>query len=169
MTAYKFLRSGGVGPFTGFVWQPGTWVEAPGAAPCELGVHACRLDDLPFWTNDELWEVELDGAVVEAGHKLVAPRGRLTRRVDAWTTAAAQSLADEAAARARAHADANPRDATARAYAEDAERRAGQGKAYAATYIASVAAEHAGGAAGRDAERRAQAEWFRHLLGTSAS
>jgi hypothetical protein len=142
--AYKFLRAGRVGPFTGYVWEPGV--------------------DLPVWTNDELWEVELDGAVVTAGRKLVAPRGRLGARVEAWSPAAAQALADEAAARARSHADARPRDAVARAYAEDAERRAGQGKAYAATYIASVAAEHAGGAAGRHAERAAQADWFRRLL-----
>jgi hypothetical protein len=52
----------------------------------------------------------------------------------------------------------------ARAYAEDAERRAGQGKAYAATYIAAFAAEHADGAEGRLAERAAQAGWFRVLL-----
>jgi hypothetical protein len=165
VNAYKFLRVGRVGPFTGFVWEPGAWVEAPGALPCDLGVHACRVDDLPFWTNDELWEVELDGALVEAGHKLVAPRGRLARRIDAWTPSAARKLADEAAARARAHADARQGDDTARAYAEDAERRAGQGKAYATTYIAAVAAEHAGGPAVRDAERDAQAEWFRRLLG----
>jgi hypothetical protein len=162
--AYKFLRAGRVGPFTGFVWEPRAWVEAPDAVACDHGVHACRVEDLPFWTNDELWEVEVDGPLVEAERKLVAPRGRLTRRVDAWTPSTARSLADEAAARARAYADARPPDDTARAYAEDAERRAGQGKAYAATYIASVAAEHAGGPAGRDAERAAQADWFRRLL-----
>jgi hypothetical protein len=166
--AYKFLRAGAVGPFTGYRWEPGRWVEADAAAPslslCRSGVHACRVDDLPFWTNDELWEVELDGEVVAAGHKVVAPRGRIVRRVEAWSSAAAQQLADEAAARARSLADARPRDAMARAYAEDAERRAGQGKAYVATFIAAVAAEYAGGPPGRDAERAAQADWFRKLL-----
>jgi hypothetical protein len=52
----------------------------------------------------------------------------------------------------------------ARAYAEDAERCAGQGRAYVATYIAAVAAEHAGGPEGRDAERAAQAAWFDELI-----
>ena len=163
VNAYKFLRAGAVGPFTGFRWETGAWVEEE-AAPCESGVHACRVEDLPFWSNVELWEVELGGEVIEAGHKLVAPRGRIVRRVGAWSGDSAQQLADEAAARARALADARPRDAMARAYAEDAERRAGQGKAYVATFIAAVAAEHAGGPSGRDAERAAQADWFRKLL-----
>jgi hypothetical protein len=164
MTAYKFLRAGSLGPFTGFAWEPGRWVESDDVSVCELGVHACRAEDLPFWVNDELWEIELGGDVVESGFKVVAPRGRLVRRVDAWTAAAAQALGDAAAGRARAHADARADDAMARAYAEDAERRAGQGKAYAATYIAAFAAEHAGGPECRDAERAAQAEWFRALL-----
>ena len=75
-----------------------------------------------------------------------------------------EELGDTSAARARALSDARPDDAMARAYAEDAERRAGQGRAYAATFIAAVAAEHAGGPEGRDAERAAQAAWFRALL-----
>jgi hypothetical protein len=164
MTAYKFLRAGSVGPFTGFTWEPGSWVETGDVSVCERGVHACRVDDLPFWVNDELWEIELGGDVVESGFKVVAPRGRLVRRVDAWTSEAAQAFGDSAAARARALAEARPDDAMARAYAEDAERRAGQGKPYVATYIAAVAAEHAGGPEGRDAERAAQADWFRVLL-----
>ncbi len=164
MTAYKFLRAGSVGPFTGFRWEPGRWVETDGVSVCEHGVHACRADDLPFWVNDELWEIELGGDVVESGFKVVASHGRLVRRVEGWTEAAAQALGDAAAARARSLADARPDDAMARAYAEDAERRAGQGKAYVATYIAAVAAEHAGGPDGREAERAAQAEWFRALL-----
>jgi hypothetical protein len=162
--AYKFLRAGSVAPFTGFRWEPGRWVEAGDAVPCEEGVHACRIEDLPFWTNDELWEIELDGEVVASGRKVVASRGRLLRRVDGWTAESARAFGDASSARARALSDALPGDAMARAYAEDAERRAGQGRAYVATYIAAVAAEHVGGPAGRDAERAAQADWFRELL-----
>lgn len=165
MIAYKFLRQSSIGPFTEFRWEPGRWVEADAAAPCESGVHACRVDDLPYWCSDELWEIELDGGVVTAGYKVVAPRGRLVGRVEAWNQAAAQQLADAAAGRARSLSDAKPRDAMLRAYAEDAERRAGQGKAYVATFIAAVAAEYAGGPPGRDAERAAQVDWFRRLLG----
>ena len=165
VNAFKFLRSGSIAPFTGFRWEPERWVEAGKAMPCECGIHACRSSDLPFWINDELWEMELDGEVIASGHKVVAPRGRLIRRVEAWTEAAAQELGDTSAARARALADARPDDAMARAFAEDAERRAGQGRAYVATYIAAVAGEYSGGPEGREAERAAQAAWFKSLLG----
>ena len=146
------------------MWRNSVRVTGAASERADDQTLACRVDDLPFWCGDELWEVELDGEVVSAGRKVVAPRGRLVRRIQAWTKAAAQQFGDEAAARARSLSDAKPRDAMLRAYAEDAERRAGQGKAYVATFIASVAAEHAVGPAGRDAERAAQTDWFRRLL-----
>jgi hypothetical protein len=88
MIAYKFLRPGGTSPFTGFAWPlpdggPGPWLEAPVEA-CRSGVHACRRDDLPLWLGPELYEVELEGEIVEEPTKLVASRARLVRRIDAW-------------------------------------------------------------------------------------
>src|SRR5207253_4772684 len=80
--AYKFLQAGAVGPFTGFRWPVGEWVEAAGVDPCLQGVHACRVRHLPFWLGRELWEIELAGAVVEQDRKLVAERGRLTQRIE---------------------------------------------------------------------------------------
>ena len=85
MTAYKFLAAGGIGPFTGFRWPVGEWVEADGVDLCRDGIHACRASDLPNWIDDELWEIELDGEVVEQERKLVARRGRLVRRLEGWT------------------------------------------------------------------------------------
>jgi hypothetical protein len=163
MNAHKFLRAGAIAPFTGFRWEPGVWVEGD-ASLCASGVHACRIEDLPFWSNGELWEIELDGEVIEAERKVVAPRGRLVSRIEAWSAASAQRLADEAAARTRSLSRAKRLDRTLRGYARDAEVRAGQGKYYVATYIAAVAAEYAGGPPGREAERAAQADWFRRLL-----
>lgn len=88
MIAYKFLRPDGTSAFTGFSWPlpnggPGAWVEAP-ADPCRSGVHACRPADLPFWVGRELYEIELDGEIAEHPAKVVASRGRLTRRIEAW-------------------------------------------------------------------------------------
>jgi hypothetical protein len=88
MSAYKFLRRDGTTPFTGFRWdlpngKPGRWVEAS-VAPCRSGIHACRPSDLPFWAGPLLFEIELEGEVVEARSKLVATRGRLLRRIEAW-------------------------------------------------------------------------------------
>ena len=34
MIAYKFLRPGGVAPYTGFRWPVGEWVDAAGVDPC---------------------------------------------------------------------------------------------------------------------------------------
>jgi hypothetical protein len=86
--AYKFLRPDGTGPFTRFAWplprgEPGAWLDAP-IEPCRSGIHACRRDDLPLWLGRVLYEVELDGEIVEESAKVVASRARLMRRIDAW-------------------------------------------------------------------------------------
>jgi hypothetical protein len=89
MIAYKFLRDGS-SVFTGFHWPlpedgaPGRWVDAP-VDPCRSGVHACRLAELPMWVAPLLYEIELDGDIVEHRWKVVASRGRLVRRIDDWS------------------------------------------------------------------------------------
>jgi hypothetical protein len=111
MIAYKFLCAGGVGPFSRYAWPlphdggAGPWVSsATDAVLCHRAVHACRVDDLPWWLQDELWEAELDGTVTAGRHKVMAPRGRLLRRIDAWDARCAQRFADACAGRARDHA-----------------------------------------------------------------
>ena len=88
MRAYKFLRPDGRGVFSAFSWPlpdngPGEWVDAP-LEPCRSGIHACRVIDLPLWAGRTLYEIELDGEVVEQRMKVVATRGRLVRRIEAW-------------------------------------------------------------------------------------
>ncbi len=104
--AFKFLSAGGIGLFSGFCWPqgndggPGSWVEARGElSSCGNGIHACRTDDLPYWIDDELWVVELDGEIVPAERGLIARRGRLIRRVDAWNGGTAVELARVCTAR----------------------------------------------------------------------
>jgi hypothetical protein len=111
MKAYKFLLPGAVGPFSGFAWPaphgglPGAWVEAGGdAVLCRSAIHACRLEHLPWWIQDELWEAELAEPVQQSGHKLMSVRGRLVRRVDGWDAAATRAFARACAFRAAAHA-----------------------------------------------------------------
>ena len=103
MIAYKFLRAGRIGPFSGFRWpEPGAWVRAGADTDsCRRGIHACRTRDLPWWLADELWEIELDGEIQLDEHKIVAPAGRLRARIDDWTAACAQEYADACAWRAR--------------------------------------------------------------------
>jgi hypothetical protein len=111
MIVYKFLCAGGVGPFSGYSWPlprdggPGPWVtSAPDPVLCDRAVHACRVSDLPWWLHDELWQAELDGIVSTGRHKVMAPRGRLVRRIDEWDAGCAQRFADACAERARDHA-----------------------------------------------------------------
>src|SRR5215470_409656 len=89
MRAWKFLVRGRVAPFGGHVWPapgsgaPGEWVLPPGGE-----VFACRIPDLPWWVNDELWEVELDGPIRSLPTQIAARRGRLIRRMVGWDEAA---------------------------------------------------------------------------------
>jgi hypothetical protein len=103
MIAYKFLRAGRIGPFSGFAWpKPGTWVNvAGGRQPCNRGVHACLAADLPWWLADELWEVELAGPILTEQHKLVARAGALRSQIIGWTRACAQEYGEACAWRAR--------------------------------------------------------------------
>jgi hypothetical protein len=86
--AHKFLRPDGTSAFTGFAWSlpnggPGPWVEAV-VEPCRSGIHACRPEHLPLWAGQVLYEVELDGDIVDDRTKVIAARARLTRRIEAW-------------------------------------------------------------------------------------
>ena len=86
--AYKFLDARGRSPYTGMSWpSPGEWVEAASVRQCREGVHGCTPADLSWWLAAQLWEIELDGDVVAARHKVVARRGRLVRRIDEYAAA----------------------------------------------------------------------------------
>jgi hypothetical protein len=101
--AYKFLRAGRVGPFSGFRWpECGVWVSARAdRAACRAGIHACRLSDLPWWLAEELWEVELEDDAEVDEHKIIARAGCLISRIEAWTPACADEYAEACAWRAR--------------------------------------------------------------------
>ena len=105
MRAYKFLTAGGLGVFSRFAWPlpdggPGAWVESE-VDPCRAGIHACRPADLPYWVAPALYEIELDGPVEERALKIVAPRGRLLRRVDGLERGSAGRRTGRCACRAR--------------------------------------------------------------------
>ena len=114
MIAYKFLPGGGVAPFRGVTGPAGgdycVAAEGPLAA-CRNGVHGCRVRDLPYWLDDELWEIELDGEVIEDELKLVARRGRLVSAVEAWDDEARRSFAERCLLRVAKHAADELRDA----------------------------------------------------------
>jgi hypothetical protein len=158
--AYKFLRPGRIGPFSSAEWPPpGIWLESVVIEACWLGVHACRIGDLPFWIGiGELWEIELDGRIEAGEHKLVAPRGRLVRRVEEWNVATADAFRAACAAEARRRAQRNP-DVNGVASDVALTRSASR-----AAFMGARTAELDEGPSGYDAERLRQAEWLAETL-----
>ena len=164
MNAYKFLRADGTGVFTGFAWPlpdggPSAWVESE-PDPCRTGIHACRLRDLPYWAGRMLYEIELVGQILEHGTKLVASRGRLLRRVDAWNDGFRARYTRHCADRAHAIARENGLER----WEEVIEPSIPEGPALLG-FVAARIAEEAGGADAYHAERARQADWLAAQLG----
>jgi hypothetical protein len=143
--AYAFLSEGAVAPLSGFVWpkptdgEHGAWVETH-EAPDEA-LRGYRVEDLPYWLDDELWSIELEGALAERHHVLLVERARLLRRIDAWDEPLAWEFADACARRVAERAIAALRDegrADAAALLEEARDLEGLERA------ASAAADHPG-------------------------
>jgi hypothetical protein len=146
-----------VAPFAGVTWpEPGEWL-----AP---DVHALRPEALAVWLAEELWRVDLDGEVDEiVPGVLVAERGRLLARVEAWDDEAAREFARACAERARAGATGQAAEFAADAAAAAEKATAGP-TAVLAGYMAAHAAEaKAPGSFG--AERRRQSLWLAERLG----
>jgi hypothetical protein len=108
-----------------------------------------------------VWEVELEGAVVEGERLVAAHRGRLLRRVDAWTDQAAKQFGRSCAEEARRRVAASP---DLEGYAADAEETA-EPTPQVAAFAAARVAELQDGPAGYDAERTRQARWLAEALG----
>jgi len=166
LNAYKFLAEGAVAPFTGFRWEPGAWIEATGPEPCRTGIHACRVQDLPVWLDAELWEIELAGEVVDGERKVVAQRGRLTRRVEGWNQATAREFGRFCARRTRERVGFLP---LLSGFVADVDRFVAQNRIAIAGFAAARAAELRDGPSAYDAERRVQATWLAERLGLERS
>lgn len=193
MIAYKFLTNGSRGPFTGHPWRAGVWQEAAVDLRRGTGIHACRARDLSYWLCDELWEIEIGGDVHELETQLVASRGCLRRRVDAWGPGVAGEFARACTWRTRDRAvellaarglaaDAErladcrelsavestvrslgPRIASVGGYLADVAHFAATNMASTCAYVAAVAADFSGH--GFKRERSTQAQWITSALG----
>ena len=107
--AYKFTRPGARSSFTGYAWPQGEWVDVEGELGlCANGIHACSPEALPRWIDDELWLVELDEIEEEHEGILIARRGHLLERIDAWDEQTSRELARSCAARVRELAQQTP-------------------------------------------------------------
>jgi hypothetical protein len=161
MRAYKFLTAGGLGMFSRFAWPlpdggPGAWVASE-VHPCRAGIHGCRREDLPYWVAPALYEIELDGAVEDFRLKIVAPRGRLLRRVADWDTAAQQEYARMCLSRVRQLADEAPE--LPAGWAPPSLQASPAAGAHLG-FVAARIAEELGGSEAYIEERRRQSAWL---------
>ncbi len=160
--AHKFLAGDGSGVFTRFRWPlpsgdaPGAWVEAKPVSSCRSGVHACRVEQLPYWLAAALYEVELEGEIVEEPLKLVAGRGRLVRRIEVWDDAVRAEFAACCGERARELAGA--------ALPDWPPPAGGEPPPALAAFMAARIAERLGGAEAYRAERERQSAWLAERL-----
>jgi hypothetical protein len=162
--AYKFLRGDGRGVFTGFPWPlpngaPGAWVRADVDA-CRSGIHACRLQDLPLWLGRDLYEIQLEGEIVQEPMKVVASRGRLLRRVAEWDAVAYDAYTRYCADRAHELA----RGAGLGEWEAVIEPSVPEGGALLG-FVAARIAERIDGESGYHRERAGQTDWIIGRLG----
>ena len=165
MRAYKFLTADGRGVFSRFIWPapnggPGPWVESE-VDPCRSGIHACRPSDLPSWVAPALYEIELGGPLEEHALKVVAPRGRLIRHIDAWDAEAIEAYGQMCADRARALAATAPTRVGNWAPSQDI----GLAESARLGFIAARIAEQLSGIEAYRAERARQSAWLVERLG----
>jgi hypothetical protein len=161
--AYKFLGADGRGVFSGMAWplpngSPGDWVEAE-VDLCRSGIHACRTNDLSYWLAPALYEIELTGEIVEAGMKVIAPRGRLVRHIAAWNDETREEYSRMCIARAAELAEESP----------ELARWAPRPRASAAGpalmgFVAARMAEAISGVDAYVAERARQSAWLAERL-----
>jgi hypothetical protein len=165
LIAYKFLAAGRIARFTGFQWESDTWTDARAADPCRAGIHACRIRDLPIWLDDELWEIELDGDVVEQERKVAARRGRLVRRISEWNVDLLRSFTASCRAETRLRVGSIP---TLSGFVGDIDRLRSRDRHGLAAFAAARAAELSGGPRAYERERARQAAWLTDRLGLGA-
>ena len=183
MRWYGFTGAGGRGLYDGAVWpapsgpEPGAWTVAPPLSPLRGRVRAHRPDDLPYFLDEALWVVELDGEVREEERLISGDRGRLVARVEGWDGACAADFAlacEERATGQVATAPPGAEDDLMRGYLDDLRRCVGGAlpsvpAAGAAGYIGARIAAIAAGperyAEGAAAERAEQGRWLVARLG----
>ncbi len=107
-----------------------------------------------------LYEIELDGAIVESATKVVATRGRLVRRIDAWDDALREQYTRRCADRGHELA----RGAALDDWDAVIEPSVPEGPALLG-FVAARIAEEISGPQAYAAERRRQADWLAERLG----
>jgi hypothetical protein len=112
--------------------------------------------------GDELWEIELDGEIVERERQVIAGRGRLVRQVDGWTDELLDGFGELCAQRTRMRVGYVP---VLSGFVGDIDRFISQRRFPIAGFAAARAAELHDGPDAYDEERAVQAAWLAENLG----
>lgn len=179
VVAYKFLATGGAGPISGVQWplpvragEPGAWLGSEGPVlMCKSGIHACTTQELAYWLHEELWRVELDGALEAGLDCVMAPRGRLLEKVSAWSNGGAQRFAAAVRDHAAAAIAARGVEIEARltGYVEDSSWHVRHGALESpalAALCAAVAVAKIAAPAEEEAAYRRERAWQSHYIAT---
>ena len=110
----------------------------------------------------ELWEIELDGQIVQQARKVVASRGRLGRRVPGWDAELLDAFCEACRTRTRLLVGAVP---VLSGYVGDIDRLRSELRWTLAAFAAARAAELRDGPRGYERERLTQAGWLAERLG----
>src|SRR5262249_37832546 len=106
LALYIGLGGGAVDRLTEFRWavplgeEPGGWARAGADAPADA-VRGYPFAQIMWGLDDELWRIELDGALRADRRVIHGERGRLVRRIEAWEASTAADLIDACALRVR--------------------------------------------------------------------
>jgi hypothetical protein len=112
------------------------------------------------WVGRTLYEIEIDGEVVEERTKVIASRGRLLRRVTGWEDGVRDVYTRMCADRAHELACGGSLEA----WDADVESSVPDGTAVLG-FMAAAIAEQRGGIEAYRAERARQARWLAERLG----
>jgi hypothetical protein len=96
---HAFLRFGRKGPLDRVEW-PGPHAEGDRWV-AGRAARGLRAGDLPWWLDDELWSIEVEGERRPGERAVEVDRARLVARVEAWTPEVAAEFTAACAWRVR--------------------------------------------------------------------
>lgn len=106
MKFYKFLTSENRGTFSRFDYseylpvasKPGKWLPKIYKLEfCKSSYHAFRARDILDWCDEQLYEVELRGEIVEYANTVIAQQMRFIRKINSWNEKTAKLFACDCA------------------------------------------------------------------------
>ena len=152
-------------------WTPGDWMDdIHGELEiCDNGYHVVKFDQLIYWLNTRIFEVEVDGEIIEDYDKSVCRKCRLVRELTAWNERSVRLFTCDCAEHVlpiferKYPNDNRPRKAieTARLYADGNVTEEELGAAWSA---ALAAARDAARSAALDAAEDSAEEWQTNKL-----